>query len=166
MGRRGGVCRQDDREGAALPDTAFNLDAALVRFDNALGDGQAQAGFAGLRASGLVAAIKALEDKGQFFGSNALPGVLDAEVDRIGMRGGAQGDRAGMRGEGEGVEQDFFDGAAQVLAAGGYQRRRLGGDEFDKLAVFLRQHLFIFDNAGSQRVEVAQIGVQRQTVPI
>src|SRR3954462_1222505 len=53
---------KQDAEGAAFADSRVQLDAAAVRLDDLLGDGQAQPGALGLAREQVVAAVEALED--------------------------------------------------------------------------------------------------------
>ena len=56
--------------------------------DDVAGDGEAEAGAAGLAGAGLVDAVEALEDAGEVLGGDARAEVAHAELDRRAMGSG------------------------------------------------------------------------------
>src|SRR5258706_8066603 len=77
----GCCCWKQDAESAAFAELRLQLDAAAVRLDDLLGDGQPQAGALGLAREQVVAAVEALEDPLAVLGADAGAVVLDFDGD-------------------------------------------------------------------------------------
>ena len=56
---------------------AMSFDVAVVCFDEGFSDGETDAGAAVLAVSGSVDAIKAIEEPGEVFWSDSIPGIGD-----------------------------------------------------------------------------------------
>lgn len=74
-----GSLREGDAEGAALAGLAFDLDIAVVVFDDGFDDGEAEAGVAAACAAGGIDSVEAVEEAGEMLGGNALALVGDFE---------------------------------------------------------------------------------------
>ena len=75
---------QAQRDLGPLAETAHDLDAATVRLDDGLGDGQAESDASQLPRTRLVEAVQALEDTGQLLVGDAATTVFDADVQLTG----------------------------------------------------------------------------------
>ena len=127
IGRRGrgfsrtlGRQRHDGAEGRALAWRALDLDAAAHPLDDALGDGEAQAGAAELARGAAIGLLEFVEDARLLSGRNADAGVANLEDDLACIRAGLDDD-ANAAGLGE------LDGVAgkieQHLAEPRWRRR-------------------------------------------
>src|SRR5690606_5642927 len=76
---------------------ALDLDPAAVRFDDQLGDCEAQPGAAALAIPARVDAVEALEDMGQVLGRDARSLVPDPEAGAAVRRAAAQFDATAVR---------------------------------------------------------------------
>jgi len=102
-GAEGHIDRQGEEEAAALARLAFHPHGAAVQLDDALGDGEAEAGGAG-GAGGFAGLGKFLKDVWQQIGGNARTGILnlDQQIVLHGAVVGAQHNAAGF-GEAGGI---------------------------------------------------------------
>src|SRR3954452_84942 len=97
VGRTGSTrgVRQSEAEPRAAALAALEPDAAALRLDERTGDREPEAGaLAGSRRARTVAAPEPVEDASLRPGRHAVAGVLDGDLDLVGMVGGGDGDRA------------------------------------------------------------------------
>ena len=74
------LCEQDG-EGCALADFAYDPDLAAMRLDNVFDDGQSQAGAAEFAVAGRIAPVEALEQARQMLGCDPCPEILHLDGD-------------------------------------------------------------------------------------
>src|SRR5713226_2001286 len=155
---------QSEGKGAALAERAFGLDATSVRLYYVASDSQPQPAPAATAASNPPAStntqaawlieigfrpraihfIKALKDARQVFGWNAGSGIAHEKALRISpaLEIGTDDHRAARRGKLNGIVQQIYQHASDLLAIGGYQRLALLnlGTQLDAVTLRLGQH--------------------------
>ena len=114
-GRRGFGGGEKDGEGGSLADFAFDLDSAVVVFDDFLADGEAQAGAVGfVGAGGAFGGEEGLEDFGHELFGDAGAAVDDLDFDLVFDQRRLDGEGAafaehGLAGVDEEIEEDLLD---------------------------------------------------------
>jgi hypothetical protein len=130
---------EEDGEGGAFADFAFDLDVAVVVFDDFLADGEAEACAVGfVAAGGAFGGEEGLEDFWHQFFGDAGAVVDDLDFDLVFALGGFDGERAafsehGLAGVDEKIEEDllYLDAVGEDIEIGLHLEAQ--GD-----AVFLR----------------------------
>src|SRR5712691_10684214 len=160
---------QSEGKGAALAERAFGLDATSVRLYYVASDSQPQPAPAATAGSNPPASdpaastntqaawlieigfrpraihfIKALKDARQVFGWNTGSGITHEKALRISpaLEIGTDDHRAARRGKLNGIVQQIYQHASDLLAIGGYQRLALlnFSTQLDAVTLRLGQH--------------------------
>ncbi len=104
------------------PRVLSGLDAAAVRFDEVLDDGEAEARPAERPRAGGVHPVEPLEDARQVFAGDADPGVADLDLDAARSRGGGDGDVPAVGRVADGVVEHVEQRLARRLWVGDQRR--------------------------------------------
>src|SRR6185436_4796368 len=110
-------------EAAALAGLALDLEAGLMARERVLGDGEAEAGAAGLARAAAVDPIEALGEPRDVLGLDADAGVLDAEARAVVRLAPGERDRAARRGVADGVAHQVAERAGEL----GFHAQQVAG---------------------------------------
>ncbi len=128
---------QGDAEAGAAPRDVVGFDGAVVRIDDALGDGESQPGSAGRARAGVIAAIKACEQEFWVDITESGPVVHDAYDRTVGESFEPDDDVPFLADEAAGVRRQVVDDLVETVGIA----EHVGGfaDHFDRAAPFVDQ---------------------------